>query len=148
MKFVKSHGGREKYFSVKYKKNRTNDCVVRSIAHATNRDYLEVFKDLCELAVETGHYPSHPETHEKYLESIGWIKRKPMRKSNGRLYKINEIKCDRDLIISTRSHLTYLNGNDFDMTLYDTWNCGGRVAYSYWENIGDYSYLDLKEVNQ
>ena len=28
-KYQKSFGGREKYFPTKYKKDRTNDCVVR-----------------------------------------------------------------------------------------------------------------------
>ena len=33
-KYQLSHGGRETHVSVKFKKDRTNDCSVRAIAHA------------------------------------------------------------------------------------------------------------------
>lgn len=138
MKFVKSYGGRDKYYSTKYKKDMAKDCVIRAIVHATNIDYMQVFKRLTEISLETGFYPNDRRTYGVYLKELGWVKRKPMRKSNGRLYRLKEIKCDRDLIVHTRRHLTYVNGDNFDMTLYDTWNCSYKIANSYWENVGDY----------
>lgn len=42
MKFVYSDGGRDKYF----KTNNANDCVIRAICNATQKDYLEVYNDL------------------------------------------------------------------------------------------------------
>ena len=42
MRFIKNHGGREKYFPTNLKKYRTNDCVIRAISIATEIDYLKV----------------------------------------------------------------------------------------------------------
>tara|TARA_R100000329_G_scaffold146870_2_gene133839 strand:- start:1482 stop:1904 length:423 start_codon:yes stop_codon:yes gene_type:complete len=138
MKFEKSFGGREKYFPTKLKKDRTNDCVIRAIANATGTDYMAVFEDLLELSLETGHLPNHERTYGKYLEErMGWIKQKPMRNSRNKLLKVKDIECDKDLIVSTSRHLTYVNGDNFKMTLIDSWDCRNSTAYSYWERDGD-----------
>ena len=42
MEWKYNDGGRSKYFSAK----RVNDCVVRSIAIATNKDYKEVYQTI------------------------------------------------------------------------------------------------------
>ena len=48
--FCKNDGGRSKYF----KGTRYDDCVVRSIAIATQQDYREVFEELSMRALEKG----------------------------------------------------------------------------------------------
>ena len=138
MKFEKSFGGREKYFPTKLKKDQTGDCVVRAIANATGTDYMAVWEDLLELSIETGHMPNQERTYGKYLEEqMGWIKQKPMRNSRNKLLKVKQIECDKDLIVSTSGHLTYVNGDNFQMTLIDSWDCRNATAYSYWERDGD-----------
>ena len=79
IRFKKSFGGREKYFSTKYKKDITFDCVIRAIAHATGLDYMKVFTDLCNLAITTGYLPNAKKTYGQYLSSLGWTKHSPMK---------------------------------------------------------------------
>ena len=138
MKFKKSFGGREKYFPTKLKKDRTNDCVVRAIAHATGTDYMAIWEDLLELSIETGHMPNEERTYGKYLKLMGCIKQKPMRNARNKLLKVMQIKSEQDLIVSTSGHLTFIGAeyystdNIYSMKLLDTWDCRNCSAYSYW----------------
>ena len=43
IRYKRSFGGRDQYWSCELKKDRTNDCVVRALAHATDTDYLVVW---------------------------------------------------------------------------------------------------------
>lgn len=130
MKFTKDHGGRSHYFPTKLKKDLTGDCVVRAIAIATNQDYMYIMKELFRIGLEIGHMPNNPRTYEKYLDSIGWVKNKPFRKSNKKKYQVKNlpIKSGTSYIIHTTSHLTAIVGG----VLRDTWNCGAWCANSYY----------------
>lgn len=135
IEFVKSNP-REKLYSKKKrtKKNLiTSDCVVRAIVHATGKDYKEVWDSLLEISKETLFLPNEHQTFEVYLESIGWVKRKPKRKSNNKTYKVCEFPArpKERLIITTTAHLTAIvNGKHLD-----SWNCGSYRANSYYEKV-------------
>ena len=127
MKFIKSHGGREQYFPIKYKKDRTNDCVIRSIAIATGISYLEVRDDLFEIAKTQGRMPNDKAVYEYYLEILGWVKKSPMKKHNGKRFKLWEIEIDT-AIFKTSGHLCAIKNGD----LHDTWDCRKWAAQSYY----------------
>lgn len=127
IEFKKSFGGREKYFPTQFKKDATNDCVIRAISHATGLDYMKVFKDLCNLAVEIGHLPNNERTYEVYLSSLGWSKRSPMKCTKGRKLRLKNYKEDGTYIVKTTSHLTCVK----DGILYDSWDCRRWSANSY-----------------
>ena len=57
-----------------------NDCVIRAIVHATNIDYMQVFKRLTEISLETGFYPNDKRTYGVYLKELGWVKKKTFEK--------------------------------------------------------------------
>ena len=131
--FVKSNP-REKIFPKKQrtKKNvQTGDCVIRAIVHATGRDYKTVWNALLDLAKESNFLPNYEVNYGKYLESIGWVKRKPMRNGLGKTYEVRNFpaKPRGKYIIHTTSHLTAIvNGKHMD-----SWNCGRWRANSYYE---------------
>jgi len=131
--FVKSNP-REKLYPKKQrtKKNmNTDDCVIRAIVHATGIDYITVFNALLDLAKESTFLPSYEVNYGKYLESIGWVKRKPMRNGLGKTYEVRNFpaKPRGKYIILTTSHLTAIvNGKHMD-----SWNCGRWRANSYYE---------------
>ena len=102
MKFIKNHGGREKYFSTDLKKDRTNDCVVRAIAIATEIDYLEVRDDLFEIAKRQGRMPNDDVVWQYYLDSLGWVRKSPMKNRYNRKYRLGNIKIDRAIFITSR----------------------------------------------
>lgn len=130
MKYIENHGGREKYHPTKLKKDRAGDCVVRAIAIATERDWVEVRDELFDLAKEIGFMPNDTTCYRLYLKRIGWVKHSPMKKGK-RKYKVKNMAKffkDENVVIHTSHHLTALvKGN-----LNDTWNCGDWCANTYW----------------
>lgn len=130
MKFIKNHGGREKYFPTKYKKDLTGDCVIRAIAIATNIDYLEVRDSLFDIAKKQGRMPNSQPVYEEYLFSIGWVKKSPL-KNGKKKYKVKNIAkffMGKSVIIHTCNHLSTLVNGDLN----DTWDCREWKANSYY----------------
>ena len=131
--FIKSNP-REKVFPKKQrtKKNvQTGDCVIRAIVHATGMDYKTVFDGLLDKSKETLFLPNQKQTYEKFLESHGWVKRRPMRNDSNKTYEVRHFpaKARGRYIITTTSHLTAIvNGKHMD-----SWNCGEWRANSYYE---------------
>ena len=127
MKFIKNHGGREKYFSVNLKKHKTNDCVIRAIAIATEIDYLKVRDSLFDRAKSVGRMPNDKEVYEAFLKDNGWIKNSPIKNSKGKKYKVKDFPV-KNCIVHTTNHLTVIK----DGALNDTWNCMEWCANSYY----------------
>ena len=132
MKFIKNHGGREKYFPINLKKDRTNDCVIRAIALATEIDYLEVRDALFTTAKYVGRMPNDKQVYEAFLKVNGWVKKSPLKKSNNKKYKVKNISkfftSYKNVIIHTTCHLTTLIDGDLN----DTWDCREWCANSYY----------------
>ena len=130
MKFVYNDGGRSNYYKTKYKKDRTNDCVIRAIAIALNIDYILVRDALFDYAKYIGRMPNDKFVYEAFLDVNGWVKKSPLKKSNGKKYKVKNISkfFTKNVIIHTTNHLTTLkNGN-----LNDLWDCREWCANSYY----------------
>jgi hypothetical protein len=123
-KFAINDGGRSKHF----KGNKASDCVIRSIAIATESDYLEVMKSLFNLSFDTGYMPNDPRTYSVYLESKGWKKQKTLKKANGKKYLVSEFPADSTAIIHTTHHLTTIK----ESTVLDTWDCREWCANSWY----------------
>lgn len=95
-------------------KKSVSDCVVRSIAIATNQPYLVVWNDLFELGREIGFMPNLKQCYGVYLEKLGFIKRKTPRINNR---KIQLIDWSHKLaLVHTTRHLTCVINN----CVYDT----------------------------
>ena len=126
--YTESHGGREKYFPVKYKKDLVGDCVIRAVAHGTRQDYLVVYNELFELAMKTGLMPNSKRIYEAYLFSLGWKKHSPMSNGTGKKLRLKNYKCNGTYIILTSKHLTCIK----DGVLYDSWDCRPWCGNSYY----------------
>jgi hypothetical protein len=131
MKFIKNHGGREKYYPTKLKKDIAGDCVVRAISIATEKDYLDVRDGLFDVAKEIGFMPNDTKTYRLYLKRNGWVRKSPLK--NGRKkYKVKNISKffikGQNVIIHTSHHLTTLIDGDLN----DTWDCREWCANSYY----------------
>jgi len=64
----------------------TTDCVIRAISTASGVAYNDVVMDLAKIQCKTGFDPSEASTFGKYLESLGFEKRRQPRKSDGTKY--------------------------------------------------------------
>jgi len=113
---IKDDGGRSKYFD---HPSHYGDCVVRACAIATDRDYLDVFKDLCQIAIEIGDLPNAPSVYDEFLTRHGFTKNKPPKR-NGKKIPIRDWVPDAprgNIVAITRLHLVAI----VDNVQRDTW---------------------------
>lgn len=141
MKFIKSDGGRSKYF-----KGSAGDCVVRAICNATGKDYLEVYNRINELSknekvsskkrrTSSSRNGVYKNTYKKYIEKELGLKRISLSgigKGISIHLKEEELPKKGTYILRLSKHLTCWK----DGKLIDTYNCsreGTRGVYGYWE---------------
>jgi hypothetical protein len=108
---------------------KIGDCVVRAIAIAENKKWIEIYKELCAIGSELFDMPNSKNVLEEYLKRHNW-KKQPMPKDNGRRIKLQDWAEAKDglFIASVVKHLTVVENN----TLLDTWNCGNKCIGNYW----------------
>jgi hypothetical protein len=139
MEFIYNDGGRSRYFKGK----DVRDCVSRSIAIATGKDYKEVYDALNELAkrertgkrkkkVSNSRSGVYRTTYEKYLKSIGWEWTPTMKIGTGCRVHLREDELPSGtLIVKVSRHLTCVK----DGVIYDTFDPsddGERCVYGYY----------------
>ncbi len=110
MNYIKDDGGRSKYFN----RRALGDCVVRACAIGTGLDYLDIFKELCEIAIEVGELPNTSPVYDKLLTRHGFTKNKPPRSSNGKQIPIRKWVPDAprgNIVAHTRKHLVAIIDN-------------------------------------
>lgn len=120
-----------KELNVNPKERKTGDCVVRAIAKAEDRAWLEVFDDLVALARKAHTMPSNKHAYEKYLKkykTMPVMYRLPSGKN--RRYTVDDItSLVGTYIVKIAGHLTVV----IDGVVYDTWDCRKKCAYKIWQ---------------
>jgi len=136
MKYIESHGGREKYFKPLFKKDRTNDCSIRAIAHALDKDYMEVMKEIFSLAIEMVRMPNDDLVVETYMNQLGYKRHKTLTQRNGdklSLYCVEKFPHKTGVyLIRVSKHWTCVK----EGVLYDTWNCSRKACRSFYHITG------------
>ena len=118
-------------FNINPKGKKTGDCVVRAIAVALDRDYVEVYTELFELSLKTGYILNDKRVEEKFLALNGFIKHKQPKKADGKKYLIGELDriCRKSVVVvSCAHHLTVVKNG----VLLDTWDCRGKCISNYY----------------
>ncbi len=111
------------------KGKKIGDCVVRSIAIAQNKKWIDVYRELCEIGFELSDMPNSKSVYEEYLKRNGWTKM-PMPKDNGKRIKLQDwadAMDDKLFIANVVKHLTVVENG----VLLDTWNCGHKCIGNY-----------------
>ena len=127
-KFKESHGGREKYVAIKYKKDTTGDCALRAISHFLEEDYKYIRKDLFNLASKMWRMPNDDVVIEKYLNNIGIKKQSPLKRVGNKKYKIGNFPLIGNYLIRCSKHVTCLKNG----VVHDTWDCRNWAAQSFY----------------
>ena len=122
---------------IKYNSNLknkiTNDCVIRAITIATNKNWEDVYRELTELGISKGLMINDKRNWKMYLRRLGYEQQKTPKKENNKRYTIQEFceelaEVQQEYIISIRGHLTIVKNKN----LYDIWNCSNKCMGNYW----------------
>jgi len=110
---------------------KTGDCVVRAIATASNKDYLECRRELNQAKRELG-YSSYKDTkflydYLKYNPRLIFkpVKGEPRIKGSD----FTELHPKGTYILKMAGHITAC----IDGVILDTWDCTYRSVYTAWE---------------
>lgn len=110
---------------------KIGDCVVRALAYANNKKWIDVFTELCEIGKELYEMPNSNKTYETYLERHGWVKQKMPKHNNGRRMKLSEFVSqnpEMSFVANVVKHCAYIEKG----TLLDTWDCGHKCVGNYY----------------
>ena len=123
-------------------KNRiTGDCTFRAIATATGKSWEEVVMEMAELSCKTGYAINDKKGIERYLDTIGWIKEKQPRRTDGKKYTGKEfcrwlnVWCKADAVIANLGghHIVCIKRDvDGDYKVHDIANCTSKCIGNYW----------------
>jgi hypothetical protein len=131
-KFKQSHGGRENYITIKYKKDRTNDCSIRAIAHFLDMDYKHIRNRIFNLASELWRMPNDDLVIETFLNDRNFKKQSPLKSRGNKKYKIGNFPLVGTYLIRCSRHWTCLK----DGVVLDTWDCREWKAQSFYKIEG------------
>lgn len=114
------------------KNKKTDDCVIRAIARATNQSWDTVYAALCEIGAKLKVMPNSKRAYEKYLDSLNFTKHSQPRKDDGTKYIVREIgkfiPAGIVAVVRVAHHVTVIEGD----TLYDTWDCRDYTALNFY----------------
>lgn len=121
---------KNKYFNPNpSKKTDGSDCVVRAICKAEDKEWLDVYKELCELGMELFSMPSSDKVWKTYLERKGYekfgFKRGQKRMTVDEFARKHK---EGTYILNIANHLVCCENGYY----YDTWDCGEYTLYTYY----------------
>lgn len=129
MKFKENDGGRSKYFNA----DKVGDCVIRSIAIATGKDYKEVYN---ESANVIGYTPRNGVKHrdtKRLMEHFGGVWNALMKIGSGCKHHLsdNEVPMNGHIVCNVSKHCVAVIDGVINDT-YDPSRGGKRCVYGYW----------------
>tara|TARA_Y100000114_G_scaffold148195_1_gene160879 strand:- start:317 stop:829 length:513 start_codon:yes stop_codon:yes gene_type:complete len=133
--YIKTYGGREKYFNLKNTKKDLGigDCVIRAISIANSEPYNSIWISLHEQAILDGFFPNDDRVSEKVLKDFGWHKIKISKRKlrTKTIYDNYTFYSDRFYILHIRNHWVAMCNNVF----YDTWDSysTNKMVYNVYE---------------
>ena len=109
-------------------KNETNDCIIRSIANAEDRDWVDVMRDMCDLAISMYNMPNAYEVNQAYMEKKGYPEEYTFASDNITVETFCEQHPEGRWVVLLEDHaLSVINGDFYDLT-----NSLNEKVVSYW----------------
>lgn len=113
-----------RYLNPNPEKRLIGDCVIRAIAIAQNRPWLDVYDDICYQGRLMFDMPSANEVWGEYLKMLGYIKKTCNDSSIIDFCYNHPIGI---FIVGTGTHVVTIINGDY----YDTWNSGDEIPIYY-----------------
>ena len=126
----KAIGKRYVYYNANPADKVTNDCVIRALAVAFDKPWIDVFDELTSIARENFDVATSKDIYTKYLELHQAEYIKTMEKGKKRLSGEDFARQYKSgiYILRMANHLTVCVGG----VIYDTWDCSGKMVYNAW----------------
>lgn len=120
----KAIGKRYVYYNANPADKVTNDCVIRALAVAFDKPWIDVFDKLTSIARENFDVATSKDVYTKYLELHQAEYIKTMEKGKKRLSGEDFARQYKSgiYILRMANHLTVCVGG----VIYDTWDCSGK----------------------
>ena len=118
-------------------KNRiTGDCTFRAISLATGLSYNDVVMDMAKMQCKTGYALNDKKGIERYMESIGWVKCKQPRKTDGTKFTGKEWCKELQNMGSTASYIANIGGHHIvcikEGKVWDIWDSTDGCIGNFW----------------
>lgn len=120
-----------KFYNANPKNRRSDDCVIRAIATATDKSWEEVLQGLFEIALKEKRILSEVECYGKYLVKLGWTKQKQPRKSDNTKFTGREFVTQFKGVAIAHiggHHIVCIKGGK----VWDTWDSTDGCIGNYW----------------
>lgn len=114
------------------KGRKTADCVVRAIAKAQGKSWLEVFDALTEIARKRYSVLNDKDVYTVYLKEYAVIPCVVETTEGNFKFTVKEFADSHNqgtYVVQVANHLTTVIDGD----IYDTWNCSAKKIYKIWE---------------
>ena len=127
-------GKHYKYYQPNKKdlKDKYGDCVIRSLTKALNMEWLDVFDEMQPLSRELQVPFNCRPCYEKYLDIKGLIYHGISNAKGSKRPTVDEFAKNHKngtYVLRVAHHLVTV----VDGYYYDTWDCGKKSLYGYWE---------------
>lgn len=109
------------------------DCVIRAIATATGKSWVEVYDDLCAIGRKYGYMPNEVNTYARYLKQNGFIRMpEPRTRMNKKMTAEQFIKVANTEGAVIVAHLgSHHVAAIKDKQVWDIWNSSVCTMHAY-----------------
>lgn len=115
------------------KGRKTGDCVVRAIAKAEAKSWIEIYDILVEMGRQLCSLPNNRDVYQEYLKKYEKVDVFHLVNGKKKRYTAKDVcQWDGAYIVGLANHLTVIEGN----CIVDTWDCGRKSAYTIWKVRG------------
>lgn len=119
------------YYNPNPKGKDTGDCVVRALTLLFDKNWYDVYTELCSLGFDMCELPSSDRLWGKYLQDRGY-KRTPLPDYCPICYTVSDFCRENpqgQYLLALNGHVVYvLNGN-----YYDSWDSGNKYPLFVWK---------------
>lgn len=119
------------YYNPNPKGKDTGDCVVRALTLLFDKNWYDIYTELCSLGFEMCELPSSDRLWGNYLQRHGY-KRTPLPDYCPICYTVSDFCRENQrgqFLLALNGHVVYVLNGDY----YDSWDSGNKCPLFVWK---------------